>query len=282
MIGIIPNITRDKELSITKAVLHALAEQGIVANVSTDIARQIGREDLACEESELCSKAELLIAIGGDGTILNTVQKSISSQVPILGINSGRLGFLAELESKDIRKYLTKERLLNAKVEERMVLSVTVTDEEGNENSFYVLNEVSLIRSHTSRITEIETCINNRVNDLYPADGILVATPTGSTAYNLSAGGPIVMPYAKNFILTPICPHTIYSRTIVLAQTDVVGIRIMGAESLSLCVDGEAKMSVNKQYIIEVKEAPYVVKLLRLTDLDFFETLRKKIVERGR
>ncbi len=222
----------------------------------------------------------MIITIGGDGTILRAAGKATFHDVPILGINLGRLGFLAGVESPDIEKLITREKLQNATIEERIMLHIIACDGMGNKSNFWCLNEVSLIRAFSSRITDFEITINDKLYDVYPADGILVATPTGSTAYNLSAGGPIVAPYSKDIILTPICPHTIYSRSIILTERDTIGIKMIGEEQLNLCIDGEAQMNFTKRHSVQVKKSSKVVKLVQLGELDFLQVLKTKIVGR--
>ncbi len=279
-IGIVTNTSRDIDLKVTKMVINWLQLERFNVKIPTEVAQIGGLENLASDE--IYVECDLIIAIGGDGTILSVAQQSILSQVPILGLNLGRLGFLADIETTDIQKYLTQERLTMATTEERMMIEINVTHNGQNVGKFHALNELSIIRVYDSRITEIETSINKKVYDIYPADGILVATPTGSTGYNLSAGGPILVPYARNIILTPICPHTIFSRTMILTDQDLIGIKIAGEEELSLCIDGESKMIISNEHNVEVRASEEVVRLLKVSDMDFFDILTKKIVERGR
>ncbi|OOB76861.1 MAG: hypothetical protein BEN19_03735 [Epulopiscium sp. Nuni2H_MBin003] len=271
-IGIIVNVGKDVGLTVTKQVIDCLEKQDIPIQINSEVAAILNREDIAGEFND-CG---LIIVIGGDGTILRVAQQAIRLDLPILGINLGRLGFLADIESSEISKYLTKDNLLNAFVEERMILQTTI-----GTDIFYGINEVSIIRANTSRITEFEISINQEAFDTFPADGILVSTPIGTTGYNLSAGGPIVVPNANNLILTPICPHTLYGRSLVLTQDDVVNIRIHGDERLSLCVDGVEQMKVSQTNSIEVKKSLLSIKLLKLSDRDFFRVFAEKIFKRS-
>jgi len=265
-IGVATNLDKDKDLKVTLQIAEILKRENI-------------EFELECNNREICSWADMLIVVGGDGTILRVAQDAVLYDIPILGINLGRLGFLADIEASEIDKLLTKENLVKAKIEERMMLNTTVTNAL-MKYEYLALNETSLIRSFSSRITEFEISVNKKVVDIYPADGILISTATGSTAYNLSAGGPIVVPEADNIILTPICPHTIYSRSIVLTNKDEVSIRLPDQEELSLCIDGVVKMSINKNDTIEICKASKRVKLLKLSDRDFFEVLSKKIFKK--
>ncbi|OON94636.1 MAG: hypothetical protein ATN31_00375 [Candidatus Epulonipiscioides saccharophilum] len=265
-IGIATNIDKDKDLKVTSQIMKILRKEKL-------------EFELESENNEMYRSVDLLIVVGGDGTILRVAQEAIVYGVPILGVNLGRLGFLADIEASEIESLLTRKNLMNAKVEERMMLTTNVSNNEMT-YEFLSLNETSLIRSFSSRITEFEISINHKVFDIYPADGILISTPTGSTAYNLSAGGPIVIPSSDNLILTPICPHTIYSRSIVLTNQDIVSIRLQGQEELSLCIDGVVKMSINKNDLIEISKSSTTIKLIKLSNRDFFEVFSKKIFKK--
>ncbi|ONI44373.1 hypothetical protein AN641_07360 [Candidatus Epulonipiscioides gigas] len=263
-IGIITNLDKDKGLKVTSQVIDVLTKENIEVILESE-----------CEN--IYKFSDILITIGGDGTILRVAQEAIIYNIPILGINLGRLGFLADIEALEIDKLITKKNILQAKIEERMMLNTIVS----NKYRYLSLNETSLIRSFSSRITEFEISINNKIFDIYPADGILISTPTGSTAYNMSAGGPIVIPTSTNIILTPICPHTIYSRSIVLTEEDVISIKLLGQEELSLCIDGVVRMPINKNNTIQISKSHQKIKLLKLSNRDFFEIFSKKIFKKG-
>ncbi|OON95440.1 MAG: hypothetical protein ATN36_08495 [Epulopiscium sp. Nele67-Bin005] len=279
-IGVIPNLLRDKDLAITKKVIAWLQKEKLLVYVSCYIANLLNQPDLGTDAEEMYKTADALIVIGGDGTILSVAQKVYKMQIPIVGINLGRLGFLADVESCNVEEFLPILCKDDISIDKRMMLRTKVIGPTGVTSFYHALNEMSLTRTSGSRITEFEIIVNEKVYDIYPADGILVATPTGSTAYNLSAGGPIVMPYAKNLILTPICPHTIYSRSIVLSDKDVIGLRIVGQGEISCCIDGQVRMMITNEHIIEVERSAYTTQLLKLSGTDFLDILNKKIVER--
>lgn len=282
IIGIIPNLARDKKLHTTKKLISRLKEKDLSVYVSKQIASYLQDEAIGIEEEELYKECDVIIAIGGDGTILSIAQNASLSDVPILGINLGRLGFLADIEIDDIDDLI--EKLLNEDytIEERMMLQAKVTKPDEKEEIFYAVNDVTVTRGSFSRMEDFEIYSNNELVDIYPADGILIATPTGSTAYNLSAGGPIIVPTAKALIVTPICPHTIYSRTIIMSHLDVIHIKTCNYEgtAMQLCVDGKPKVDITPKHDVEVTQSPYVLKLVKTSHLSFFEILRKKIVER--
>ncbi|MGL4363210.1 MAG: NAD(+)/NADH kinase [Cellulosilyticaceae bacterium] len=281
-IGIIPNLLKDINLKVTKQVVQWLNTNGFQCFVATHIAKKLTVPCETMEEEELYYVCEAMIAIGGDGTILGIAQKSSMYNLPIIGINLGRLGFLADVEIGVVDEYLSKLLTGDYHIEERMMLSVKIIEPTGEVHRYSALNDVSITRGNASRITEFELAVNSVFLDIYAADGIVVSTPTGSTGYSLSAGGPIVSPAAKIMLITPICPHTIYSRSVVLAETDKVQVKThnFNGNILELAVDGQTKVYVTPAHQIEIEKAAYTTKLVKLSDLHFFEILRKKIVER--
>ena len=287
-IGIMPNLLKDEALCMTKEVIEWLEKYAFEIVVAKSLGEVLG-ESLTSkfevlEEKQLFRVCDAIIAIGGDGTILSVAQRACHTQIPIIGINLGRLGFLADIESTDMQRLMDKLLDTSYTIEERMMLAIKVIEPSGETHYFEALNDVSITRSNFSRITEFEVQVNNQFVDFYAADGLLVATPTGSTAYNLSAGGPIVSPSAKVMILTPVCPHTIASRPIVVADTDHILVKTYNhnGTQLELAVDGQTKGFITPRHKIEIEKAAYTTKLIKLQQQDFFDILRKKIVERHR
>lgn len=282
-IGIIPNLFKDKDLEVTLQITNWFNKQGIKPYLAEEIAHKIEAKTVAVSDKELYEVCEGLIVIGGDGTILGVAESASMRNIPILGINLGRLGFLADIEPYEIEKALEKLILKEYKIEERMMLRATIIGADGDKNVFHALNDVNVTRGSFSRLVEFEICVNDELSDIYPADGVIVATPTGSTAYNLSAGGPIVVPQANAYVVTPICPHTIYSKSIILCDQDKVRIKTLEeTKDMALSLDGKLKMYLTSQDEVYIERSPYVAKLIKISDRKFFEILREKIVERRR
>lgn len=281
-IGIVPNILRDHDLATTKVVVAWLIAHDFVVYTTAHIHQLLEGVTLSVEEDQLYEQCDLIIAIGGDGTLLGLCQKAAVCDVPIMGINLGRLGFLADIEASEVGVLFEKLLEQEQEIEERMMLKCKVIDPEGKEHVFYGLNDVSVTRGSNSRITEYELLVNSHYLDIYPADGIVIATPTGSTAYNLSAGGPIVVPHAQTMIITPICPHTIYSRSMIVSAHDHIQIKTHNDDGtrLELAVDGQTMLCVGPKHYIQVEKSPYNTRLIKLSEKHFFDILRKKIVER--
>lgn len=281
-IGIVPNVLRDHDLSTAKAVVDWLQTHDFVVYTTAHIHELLEGITISVEEDELYETCDLVIAIGGDGTLLGLCQKAAVCNVPIMGINLGRLGFLADIEAGEVGVLFEKLLEEEQEIEERMMLRCKVIDPEGKVHIFYGLNDVSVTRGGSSRITEYELLVNSHYLDIYPADGIVISTPTGSTAYSLSAGGPIVVPHAKSMIITPICPHTIYSRSVIVSDEDHIRIKTHNDDGtrLDLAVDGQTMLCVGPKHSIEIERSPYSTRLVKLSQKHFFDILRKKIVER--
>lgn len=281
-IGIVPNLLKDKDLETTQVVVNWLIKHQFEVYLTQHIGSLLDERVHMFDEEQLYKKCDAIIAIGGDGTILSVAQKACLYEVPIIGINLGRLGFLADVETSEVEQFLPRLLTKEYTIEERMMLSVRVIDPSGECHKFYALNDAYVARGSSSRISEFEIKVNEQFLDLYPADGIIIATPTGSTAYNLSAGGPIVAPSVSQMMITPICPHSIYSRAVILADTDHIQIKTNNYDgtTLELVIDGQMKMNITPMHFIEIEKAPYTTKLIKLSDLHFFEILRNKIVER--
>ena len=282
-IGIIPNLFKDKDLKMTFQIASWFNQRGIKPYLAKEIAHKIAAKTVAVAEEELYEFCDGLIVIGGDGTILGVAEAASMREIPILGINLGRLGFLADIEPYELEEALEKLILKQYTIEERMMLRATIIGSDGSKHVFHALNDVNVTRGSFSRLVEFEICINDELSDIYPADGVIVATPTGSTAYNLSAGGPIMVPQASAYVVTPICPHTIYSKSVILCDKDKVRIKTLEeTEDMALSLDGKLKMYLTSQDEVYIERSPYVAKLIKISNRKFFEILREKIVERRR
>lgn len=282
-IGIIPNLNKDIDLNFTRRITKWLNEKQILPYMSKEIATMMEGNVIAVEKEELYKISDCLIVIGGDGTILSVAEYACLYDVPIVGVNLGRLGFLADIEPNEIERALEKLIQENYKIEERMMLRATIIEPNGQKSVFNALNEINVSRGSFSRLVEFKICINDALSDIYPADGVIVATPTGSTAYNLSAGGPIVAPLAQTYVVTPICPHTLHSKSMMLCKEDKVQIQTLEeTKDMALSMDGQLKMYLTPQDIVQIECSPYVTKLIKISERKFFEILREKIVERRR
>ncbi len=282
-IGVIPNKLKDVDLHITDLIAGWFNDRGSAIYASHEIKEGLSSRVIGVDEKELYEICDNLIVVGGDGTILSVAENASDKGIPIVGVNLGRLGFLADIEPQELETSL--ERLFdgNYEIEERMMLKATVVSPTGQENVYYALNDINITRGNSARLVELEIKVNDELCDIYPADGIIIASPTGSTAYNLSAGGPIIVPHANTYVLTPICPHTIYAKSIMMSDKDRVEIKTLEeGNDMAVSIDGRLEMHVTPDYSVYVEKAEKVTKLIKLSQRKFFDILREKMVERRR
>ena len=282
-IGIIPNRLKDTDLKVTERIATWFNKNNLSAYTTSDIAEHLEAHTIAVSETELYDICDSLIVIGGDGTILSVAEAASIKDIPIVGVNLGRLGFLADIEPQEIEVSLQKLLEGVYEIEERMMLRATIISPEDEKYVFHALNDINVTRGSFARLVEFEIRINNELCDIYPADGMIVSSPTGSTAYNLSAGGPILVPHANTYVVTPICPHTLYAKSIILSDRDTIQIATLEeAKDMALSIDGRLKMYLTPQHVVHIERATQVTKLIKLSERKFFDILREKIVERRR
>jgi NAD+ kinase len=226
---------------------------------------------------ELISKADYLICLGGDGTMLETVALVKNSGIPVLGVNTGRLGFLASVNKDDLSKAI--QQLLKEKftLDKRELIEITGCSQcFGDVN--YALNEFTIHKKDSSAMINIDTYIDDVFLNSYFADGLIVATPTGSTAYSLSCGGPIMMPDSDNFIITPIAPHNLTVRPIVVSNNKKISFKVSGrSDSFNIALDSRSAQIPSNSEII-IKKADFRINLINLEGQHFFTTLRNKMM----
>ncbi len=236
---------------------------------------------IVVSEDVFYQTVDLIIVLGGDGTLLKIAHNAALHKIPLLGINFGHLGFLSELEKEDLQ---ILERMLhgNYHIEERMMLKCTVVS-EGKEACYYGLNDVVISRGAMPRMIHFNIQIENQRVEEYIADGLIMATPTGSTAYSLSAGGPIVSPDNDLMIATPICPHSIKSRSMIINSSSkvTVGLDPDYNATAFISIDGRENIVVSAADSIIIEKAAYTTKLLRVTEKSFYSILQQKLTERG-
>lgn len=241
-------------------------------------------------ESELAAligaEAECIIVLGGDGTIIQAADKVCGLKIPILGINLGTLGFLAEIEKQQIWMALDCLFADNYAIDERLMLHGRLVDREKETSLGVALNDIVISRSNFSRIINISIYVNGELADSYRGDGVIVSTPTGSTGYNLSSGGPVVKPDTDILVITPICPHTLGARSIVISSNDTVTIQInenkrSNEEGAVAVLDGKPTGELKAGDSIHITKSPEKTKMVKINHVEFFEVLRKKIGQGG-
>jgi NAD+ kinase len=225
---------------------------------------------------ELIAKADYVISLGGDGTMLETLEYVRRSGIPVLGVNTGRLGFLAAVYKEDFSKaiqLLIKEKFTLDK-RELIELDKTTCFNEVN----YALNEFTIHKKESSAMINIDTYVDGVFLNSYFADGLIVSTPTGSTAYSLSCGGPIMMPDSDNFIITPIAPHNLNVRPIVISNNKTLSFKVSGrSDSFNVSLDSRSQ-TIKNQSDLQIKKADFKFNMINLEGQHFFETLRNKLL----
>jgi len=223
------------------------------------------------------SKIDLLISFGGDGTLLDTVTMIKNSDIPILGINAGRLGFLANINQDDILLAVRALKNKNFKLDERSLLKVENKILRDSEISNFALNEVTVHKKDSSSMLKIDAFLDDEYLNTYWSDGLIIATPTGSTAYSLSCGGPIITPGSNNFVITPISPHNLNLRPMVVGDGVSMRLEAESRESHFLVTMDSRSVSLPNNEQITIKKADFTIKLVELPDHNFFKTVRNKL-----
>ncbi len=225
---------------------------------------------------ELVAVSNLIVAFGGDGTILSAARMVGRSQVPILGINLGKLGFLAEASPDDLDSFFQVISTGHHVVEERSLLSIHMENEK---TDMHALNEVVIDKSSSSRVIHLSVCVNNEHLVSYQGDGIIIATPTGSTGYALAAGGPIIAPATDVVVIQPISPHSLSARTVIVPDTSVLRVDVAHlSEHARVTADGQSEMTFAPPNSIFIRKADYSVKLIKRKDRSYYDVLRAKLL----
>lgn len=255
-----------------------LVKQGKSVFIDSDTASAI--KEPGHDRRDLVAAAELLIILGGDGTLLSAARllSDAKRDVPILGVNLGSLGFMAELSLDELYDDLEKVLQGRFEVEERMMLTASVIRNEKNVARYSVLNDAVINKGALARMVELEVSVNESHLTTIKSDGLIVATPTGSTAYSLSAGGPIIHPVIHCFVLTPICPHTLSNRPIALPDTVTVAVKLLSrSEDVALTLDGQTGFTLERNDRVEIRKSRYKLKLIKHPVKDYYEILRTKL-----
>ena len=275
-IGIIPNTYKDSDFSATKEIAEWLIKKG--HNPIT--AENIGIEKLNKTIEEVYGNSDFLLVLGGDGTILKVAKNSAITNTPIYGINFGTLGYLTDVEKHDA--FIGLEKLLSGDftIEKRMMLEAKVLNTDSADDKLIALNDICIVRGFFGTIITLELYINKKYINTYRSDGLIISTPTGSTAYNLSAGGPILKPDSKMIAITPICPHTLHNRPFVISADDEVSIKVINKRStdIVLSLDGQNPLHMKDDDVIEISASKFYTSIVRTTDLGFYDILRKKFI----
>ena len=278
---IVTNSNKDQNKDISNKISKYIVEQGGLCHVIDNVNQQTG-EYKVLDVNEVPTGTQCIISIGGDGTLLHAAKDLIDLDVVFVGVNKGNLGFLAEISPDFIKESIDKLLNDNFNVESRMMLKGKVMRNNQEVFSSVVLNDIVIHRGGDLAITDYQVFVNDEFLGNYQADGILLATPTGSTAYNLSAGGPVARPDSKMIILTPICPHTLANRTLLLSKSDVIDVKIgksrtPNEESRKVAFDGDGIFNIVAGDIVSIRKAKKVTKIAKLDESSFLQAIKDKI-----
>ncbi|MDP4144808.1 MAG: NAD(+)/NADH kinase [Bacillota bacterium] len=272
-IGVNINSSKDKDGKVFEKIKTILYEK------YEDIKLTVFNDSFGLDKLE-SKDLDMVITLGGDGTILSTARQLAGYQVPILGVNLGNLGFLSSIEPSELSYAIDAIIKGDYYVEDRLMLKCTIVSGDSNKE-YNFLNDIVLSKGTLARIVKYNVNIDKHFYTDFNGDGIIISTPTGSTAYSLSAGGPIIYPTLDMLSITPICPHSLGMRTIVIGANSEVEVNIKSTDqNVFLTVDGQESIQITKQDKVIVNEYPYKCKLIKLNNYSYFDVLRKKIVQR--
>lgn len=277
---VITNPTKDAELKTAHSIREYLAEHGKTCIVDMGTKRP-DKEGYTYKE-QVREDVDCIIVLGGDGTLLQAVIDLAERDIPFLGINLGTLGFLAEVNKSGIEDALKKLINDDYEIEKRMMLLGKSYDEQGAKDTARALNDIVITRKGSLQIINFNIYVNGEFLHHYHADGIIVSTPTGSTGYNLSAGGPIVEPKANLILLSPICPHSMHSRSIVLSSEDMITVEIESGrdgerQEVEAIFDGSHKVTLRTGEKIEIRKSKKTTGIVKLSQVSFLEVLHRKM-----
>jgi NAD+ kinase len=263
-------ITRFKNEKIPYILPTSLA-WGLRGKIDTGLLKQ----SKIVTESKLTKSCDILISLGGDGTILRMARLISGKFVPILGINLGKLGFLAEISIEELDDCLTEIIRGDYIIEERMMLQAKVGK---SSKRYYALNDIVIDLTGSSRMFSIKTYVNDEYLSTFTGDGAIIATPTGSTGYALSNGGPIVTPANHSILISPICPHTLTARTVIVPEDSIIKMRVETAPGkIHLTADGQPQIFIRPAMEVSVERAPFTTRLVKRINTSYYDILRRKL-----
>lgn len=279
-LGIVPNTSKENVVEVVELLLSKLKNRKFRSTFSLDFQSLVKGNPLFdnykfLSNKDLFTQNDLIVSIGGDGTLLTTSYDAKDYGTPMLGINFGKLGFLAEYEINNLDRLITELENEEYVIEERMTLCGKC--ESGNEGTLFATNDIVIDKGHWPKMIEIELRIDDKYVSTFSADGIIISTPTGSTGYSLSVGGPIVNPIAKAITISPISPHTLTMRPLVIGDNQIVSIIVKSDyEKIHVSCDGQRVTHYNSPKEFNIYSSKTPIKLLRTISTSYYEILRNK------
>jgi NAD+ kinase len=277
-VGLVINYRKEKAQEITNWIVNWLSFKKIKVYVEGDKDKRIRRKDSSCTNEKFFNSVDLIISLGGDGTLLRAAKIAATDGIPIFGVNLGGLGFLTQIGIDNLEIFLEKIYQGKCFLDERMMLDGIVKRKEKEIKKFTALNDIVIGKGAFARLISLATYINDDYVITYSADGLVISTSTGSTAYSLSAGGPIVNPNINSMILTPICPHTLSARPLIIGENDQVRITLeLSEEEVMVTIDGQEGFTLEPKDEVIVKKSIYKTRLIAFKEKSFYAILREKL-----
>jgi NAD+ kinase len=277
-IGIVMNKDKPKAWLVAKELVRLLEEKKAGVYIDHVVAAHIGRQDLALPIEKFHEVVDIVFVLGGDGTLIGLAREIAPYPIPILGINLGHLGFLSESEPADLPHAV--DRILSGEyyVEDRMMLHTEVIRRGERVHQAVALNDIGIAKGSFGRMIKCNVYVDDLYVGTYNGDGLIVSTPTGSTAYSLSAGGPIVVPYINVILLTPVAPHSLTARPLVLPADEEIHVVVDATHNdVGLTIDGQLGYPLELDDEIIIRRSPYITSLIKWKERSFFEVVRKKL-----
>lgn len=278
-LGIFPNLGKENVRIALPEFVQLCKDWGLVPVLPESVATEYDCASY-CESQPLTLQTlDFGVSLGGDGTLLQMARYLAPISVPSFGINFGKLGFLAEIDLRGMNKAISRLAQGNYAIETRSMLLASVLREDEIIAQAHALNDHVLAKGMFSKLAHIMLFINGRLSGKYAADGLIIATATGSTAYSLSAGGPLVMPELDVSVITPVCAHSLTNRALVIPMSEKIDLKpIPGSEEMLLSADGENVIEVPNDTMVHIEKCPYDMKLVRLTSRDYYQTWQQKLM----
>ena len=283
IVGLFPNTEKSNVNKVLKRTCDFLEKNNVKILIPENVVEllDVDFKKYATNIEEIKSEISIAISIGGDGTLLSTANIIGEKNILICSINIGRIGFLTELELSNLEQGLEKIISGNYKVEERLMLNASVLRDEKVIYDAYALNDIVLAKGGLSRMIKLELYINDEIAATYPADGLILATSTGSTGYSLSSGGPIVNPNLKVMVITPICSHTLYTKSLIISEDEKIAVKLQAPhDDIILTVDGQNMHNLIPGDVVKIQKAPFRANFIKVSDVSYYEKLRTKMRRR--
>ena len=278
-LGIFPNLGKENVRIALPEFVQLCQDWGLEPVLPEEVAQQYGVSSYNKSEPQTLKTLDYGVSLGGDGTLLQMARHLAPLDVPAFGINFGKLGFLAEIDLQGMYKAISRLAQGNYTLESRSLLQARVICGDEVIATAHALNDLVLAKGMFSKLAHMMLFINGRLSGKYAADGLIIATATGSTAYSLSAGGPLVMPELAVSVITPVCAHSLTNRALVIPMSETIELRpIPGSEEMLLSADGENVIEVPNDTSVHIAKSPYEMKFVRLTRRDYYQTWQQKLM----